>query len=82
MFAYATPILEAWFHAHIDYPYPNRAQIAQLMTRSRLTQSQVGNWFINMRMRAWNVSREVRLAAAARSRLELTREHYKKRRGE
>ncbi|CBF86025.1 protein ahpA [Aspergillus nidulans FGSC A4] len=46
-----TEILKAWFHAHLDHPYPSEEDKQMLMSRTGLTINQISNWFINARRR-------------------------------
>ncbi|GFF26719.1 isoform D of homeobox protein homothorax [Aspergillus udagawae] len=46
-----TDILRAWFHEHLDHPYPSEEDKQMFMTRTGLTISQISNWFINARRR-------------------------------
>jgi hypothetical protein len=38
---------------HFDHPYPSDAQRERLARESGMTRAQVGNWFINARVRIW-----------------------------
>lgn len=46
-----TDILMNWMIAHFDQPFPEADDIAQLMTKTGLSQSQVINWTTNVRKR-------------------------------
>ncbi|KAJ5669395.1 hypothetical protein N7462_010465 [Penicillium macrosclerotiorum] len=46
-----TDILRAWFHEHLDHPYPTEEDKQMFMTRTGLSISQISNWFINARRR-------------------------------
>ncbi|KAI5305886.1 hypothetical protein KEM56_002995 [Ascosphaera pollenicola] len=46
-----TDILRAWFHAHLDHPYPSEDDKQMLINQTGLTISQISNWFINARRR-------------------------------
>ncbi|KAJ5485318.1 hypothetical protein N7539_005306 [Penicillium diatomitis] len=46
-----TDILRAWFHEHLDHPYPSEEDKQMFMTRTGLSISQISNWFINARRR-------------------------------
>lgn len=46
-----TDILRAWFHEHLDHPYPSEEDKQIFMTRTGLSISQISNWFINARRR-------------------------------
>ncbi|KAJ5899754.1 hypothetical protein N7495_004498 [Penicillium taxi] len=46
-----TDILRAWFHEHLDHPYPSEEDKQMFMTRTNLSISQISNWFINARRR-------------------------------
>ncbi|KAK2783291.1 hypothetical protein FQN53_009279 [Emmonsiellopsis sp. PD_33] len=46
-----TDILRAWFHEHLDHPYPSEEDKQMFITRTGLTISQISNWFINARRR-------------------------------
>ncbi|KAJ5711453.1 hypothetical protein N7488_005609 [Penicillium malachiteum] len=46
-----TDILQAWFHDHLDYPYPSEEDKQMFMTRTGLSISQISNWFITARRR-------------------------------
>ncbi|KAH8704148.1 homeobox KN domain-containing protein [Talaromyces proteolyticus] len=46
-----TDILRAWFHEHLDHPYPTEEDKQIFMSRTGLSISQISNWFINARRR-------------------------------
>ncbi|KAL1969250.1 hypothetical protein VTN77DRAFT_9442 [Rasamsonia byssochlamydoides] len=46
-----TDILRAWFHEHLDHPYPSEEDKQMFMSRTGLSISQISNWFINARRR-------------------------------
>ncbi|OQE46927.1 hypothetical protein PENCOP_c001G05389 [Penicillium coprophilum] len=46
-----TDILRAWFHEHLDHPYPSEEDKQMFMTRTGLSINQISNWFINARRR-------------------------------
>ncbi|KAL2824324.1 homeobox KN domain-containing protein [Aspergillus pseudoustus] len=46
-----TDTLRAWFHEHLDHPYPSEEDKQMFMSRTGLTISQISNWFINARRR-------------------------------
>ncbi|EHY58171.1 hypothetical protein, variant [Exophiala dermatitidis NIH/UT8656] len=46
-----TDILRAWFHEHLDHPYPTEEDKQAFMARTGLTIAQISNWFINARRR-------------------------------
>ncbi|KAN0075815.1 Homeobox KN domain containing protein [Elaphomyces granulatus] len=46
-----TDILRAWFHEHLDHPYPSEEDKQIFMSRTGLSISQISNWFINARRR-------------------------------
>ncbi|KAL1971608.1 hypothetical protein VTN31DRAFT_2229 [Thermomyces dupontii] len=46
-----TDILRAWFHEHLDHPYPTEEDKQMFMSRTGLSISQISNWFINARRR-------------------------------
>jgi hypothetical protein len=47
----AVALLECWLSQHKHDPYPTVAEKEQLSKETGLTYRQVGNWFINIRMR-------------------------------
>ncbi|KAG5292590.1 homeobox transcription factor AhpA [Histoplasma ohiense] len=46
-----TDVLRAWFHEHLDHPYPSEEDKQMFISRTGLTISQISNWFINARRR-------------------------------
>jgi hypothetical protein len=48
-----TQPLRDWLLKHFDKPYPEDADKLVLAERSGMTRAQVGNWFINARVRIW-----------------------------
>ena len=48
-----TQPLRDWLLAHFDKPYPDDADKVTLAEASGMTRAQVGNWFINARVRIW-----------------------------
>ncbi|KAF3402853.1 Homeobox protein TGIF2LX [Talaromyces pinophilus] len=46
-----TDVLRAWFHEHLDHPYPTEEDKQIFMSRTGLSISQISNWFINARRR-------------------------------
>ncbi|EED14961.1 homeobox transcription factor, putative [Talaromyces stipitatus ATCC 10500] len=46
-----TDVLRAWFHEHLDHPYPTEEDKQRFMNETNLTMSQISNWFINARRR-------------------------------
>ncbi|CAA6658938.1 unnamed protein product [Spirodela intermedia] len=49
----AVSILRAWLFEHFLHPYPKDSDKLMLARQTRLTRSQVSNWFINARVRLW-----------------------------
>ena len=45
--------LRDWLLAHFDKPYPDDEDKVRLAEASGMTRAQVGNWFINARVRTW-----------------------------
>ena len=45
--------LRDWLVAHFDHPYPEDDEREALAEASGMTRAQVGNWFINARVRVW-----------------------------
>ena len=56
----AGEVLRAWFHAHIDDPYPTSEEKQLLLRATQMTRVQLRNWFTNMRKRHWFPARGVR----------------------
>ena len=50
----ATLLLEKWYRANLDNPYPNHSTITQLATEGNITKDQVKKWFCNKRSRSAN----------------------------
>ena len=48
-----TQPLRDWLLAHFDKPYPDDEDKVRLAEASGMTRAQVGNWFINARVRTW-----------------------------
>jgi len=48
-----TQPLRDFLVAHFDHPYPSDAQRERLARASGMSRAQVGNWFINARVRIW-----------------------------
>ena len=48
-----TQPLRDWLLAHFDKPYPDDEDKVKLAEASGMTRAQVGNWFINARVRTW-----------------------------
>ncbi|KAI0006756.1 homeobox KN domain-containing protein [Xylariaceae sp. FL0662B] len=46
-----TQILRTWFSGHLNHPYPSKEEKASLAQRSRLSRTQVTDWFSNVRRR-------------------------------
>lgn len=46
-----TDVLRAWFHEHLDHPYPTEEDKQVFMNQTGLSISQISNWFINARRR-------------------------------
>lgn len=62
-----TDKLLAWFHSHLDHPYPTEEEKHKLMRQTGLQMNQISNWFINIRRRKWPEVRRERQAAATAS---------------
>ena len=45
--------LRDWLLNHFDFPYPEDEEKCALAAASGMTREQVGNWFINARVRIW-----------------------------
>jgi hypothetical protein len=61
-----TQSLRDWLVAHFDSPYPEERDKERMAAASGMTRAQVGNWFINARVRIWRplvmqLGEEVRL---------------------
>jgi len=67
----AVNTLREWFINHVDYPYPNDAEKAELAQATGLTIKQTTNWFTNNRKRFWQTPRN---SNVNRSRNSLIRE--------
>ena len=52
--AKVTNILSHWYHAHVNYPYPNEEQVEQLSQMTGITTRQVKKWMANKRVRCFN----------------------------
>ncbi|KAJ9654177.1 homeodomain super [Neophaeococcomyces mojaviensis] len=50
---HVTDILRAWFHDHLEHPYPTDEDKQMLIQRTHLSIQQISNWFINARRRHW-----------------------------
>ena len=48
-----TQPLRDFLVAHFDHPYPSDAQRERLARETGMSRAQVGNWFINARVRVW-----------------------------
>ncbi|CAI2360371.1 unnamed protein product [Moneuplotes crassus] len=46
-----TEILQGWFEAHIDYPYPSEQERIELCAKTGLSRKQLRVWLINSRKR-------------------------------
>jgi len=44
-------ILNEWFYAHLQEPYPSEGEKLKLRTATGMSASQINNWFSNKRMR-------------------------------
>ncbi|KKZ59970.1 hypothetical protein EMCG_00812 [[Emmonsia] crescens] len=63
-----TDVLRAWFHEHLDHPYPSEEDKQMFISRTGLTISQISNWFINARRRQLPALRnQVRASESDRS---------------
>ncbi|KAL8153934.1 hypothetical protein V2J09_011694 [Rumex salicifolius] len=49
----AVTTLRAWLFEHFLHPYPKDSEKIMLARQTGLTRGQVGNWFINARVRLW-----------------------------
>ena len=47
----AIQLLKEWYMNHIDDPYPNMEEKAELAKEAQITMKQVNNWFVNTRGR-------------------------------
>ncbi|KIW15966.1 hypothetical protein PV08_06016 [Exophiala spinifera] len=75
-----TDILRAWFHDHLEHPYPTEDEKQVLVARTNLSMNQISNWFINARRRQLPALRHARereqnAAAAAYEQDQLRRQH-------
>ncbi|KAK3089284.1 hypothetical protein FSP39_002350 [Pinctada imbricata] len=68
-------LMEVWYHAHIDHPYPDTQDVETLATAGNITEEQVKKWFANKRNRSRNIrpisqivrrKRQIQAAAANR----------------
>jgi len=50
----AVEVLQRWYRAHLDRPYPSELEKEDLAAQARLTKKQVTNWFTNTRKRKGN----------------------------
>ncbi|KAK3099947.1 hypothetical protein FSP39_012268 [Pinctada imbricata] len=48
-------LMEVWYHAHIDHPYPDTQDVETLATAGNITEEQVKKWFANKRNRSRNI---------------------------
>jgi hypothetical protein len=46
-------VMEKWFCAHRNNPYPSEEQKRALAAQANLKEDQVSNWFVNVRKRYW-----------------------------
>ena len=46
-------VLRLWLFRHFADPYPTAAEKQQLMQECQMDDTQIGNWFINSRVRIW-----------------------------
>lgn len=46
-------VMEDWFSAHRDNPYPSDEEKRALAATAHLREEQVSNWFVNVRKRYW-----------------------------
>ncbi|GEQ68847.1 hypothetical protein JCM33374_g2516 [Metschnikowia sp. JCM 33374] len=53
-----THVLLTWLNDHLNHPYPNSFEKAQLILATGLNQQQLSNWFINARRRKIKFLRE------------------------
>ncbi|KAK3102402.1 hypothetical protein FSP39_011151 [Pinctada imbricata] len=51
----AIRLMEVWYHAHIDHPYPDTQDTETLATTGNITEEQVKKWFANKRNRSRNI---------------------------
>ena len=49
-------VLEAWFFAHWDHPYPTESEMEALQSTTGLKLKQIRDWCTNTRKRAWTRS--------------------------
>ncbi|KAM9900890.1 hypothetical protein OXX79_004860 [Metschnikowia pulcherrima] len=59
-----THVLLQWLNDHLNHPYPNSFEKAQLIMATGLNQQQLSNWFINARRRKIKYLREKQNARA------------------
>ncbi|KAL5963195.1 Pre-B-cell leukemia transcription factor 4, partial [Taenia solium] len=50
----AVAIMDEWYRAHLDRPYPNKEEKLQMAMAGDITETQVGSWFANRRNRSNN----------------------------
>ena len=51
----AIRLMEAWYHTHIDHPYPDQPDVEALAAGGSITEEQVRKWFANKRNRSRNI---------------------------
>ncbi|EXJ89513.1 hypothetical protein A1O3_02580 [Capronia epimyces CBS 606.96] len=73
-----TDILRAWFHEHLDHPYPTEEDKQAFMARTGLTIAQISNWFINARRRQLPALRHARDRGSLNSALEYDSEQVRR----
>ncbi|KAF0979203.1 hypothetical protein FDP41_001546 [Naegleria fowleri] len=59
--------LKNWLYDHFQHPYPTEDEKSQLAEETKLTTTQVNNWFINARRRLWKpiIEKQTQKQAAA-----------------
>ncbi|VDM24081.1 unnamed protein product [Hydatigera taeniaeformis] len=50
----AVAIMDEWYRAHLDRPYPNKEEKMRMAIAGDITETQVGSWFANRRNRSNN----------------------------
>ncbi|KAH9286459.1 hypothetical protein ECG_01910 [Echinococcus granulosus] len=50
----AVAIMDEWYRAHLDRPYPNKEEKLRMAIAGDITETQVGSWFANRRNRSNN----------------------------
>ncbi|KIX06025.1 uncharacterized protein Z518_03999 [Rhinocladiella mackenziei CBS 650.93] len=73
-----TDILRAWFHEHLDHPYPTEEDKQAFMAKTGLTIAQISNWFINARRRQLPALRQARDRGGSNSTMDYDSEQLRR----